>query len=216
MEKYKLIETFYSLKGEGVWTGYPMYFIRFFGCNTNCTFCDTPSEATMEGYDQFLLNEIFLYKARRIVITGGEPILQEAILPHLISLLHEHGLFVHLESNGSIESNIYSSFDWVAISPKNLSVSRRAMTFADEVKIPWADSKEHKPTYGVDFVNKILRKTTAKYRYLLPLAKNLAEGDRTSNDFIDENVRSAIQFCLDHPELSLGVCHQLHKCYRIK
>ncbi len=216
MIKHKLIETFYSLKGEGIWTGYPMYFIRFFSCNIHCTFCDTPSEATMEVDDKFLLDEIEKYGAKRIVITGGEPILQEAILPDLISRLHSHGLFVHLESNGSIESNIYSSFDWVAISPKNLNVSQRAMTFADEIKIPWADSKEYKPTYGVDFVNKILKKTTAKYRYLLPLAKNLADGDRTSNDFIDENVRSAIQFCLDHPESNLGVCHQLHKCYRIK
>jgi 7-carboxy-7-deazaguanine synthase len=213
--KYKLIETFYSLKGEGIWTGFPMYFIRFFGCLTKCPFCDTPSEATMEVDDSFLLQEIFKSGARRIVITGGEPILQEN-LRFLINQLHKHGLFVHLESNGSIETTLYREFDWVAISPKNEDVSIRAMNFADEIKIPWADSGKYKSLYGVDFVNKILRKTTAKYRYLLPLAKSIKEGDRTRNDFIDENVQSAIKFCKDHPETGLGVCHQLHKCYGIK
>ncbi len=210
--KYKLIETFYSLKGEGIWTGFPMYFIRFFDCNLHCKFCDTPSEATMEVDDSFLLDEIKKYGAKRIVLTGGEPVLQEKALLHLLIVFYNKGLKIHLESNGSIDSVVYSHFTWVAISPKNLDISEEALLCADEIKIPWNNLN-----YGKEFVLKILSKpSSAKYRYLLPLAKSIKEGDKTRNDFINENVYSAIKFCKDHPELNLGVCHQLHKCYGIK
>ncbi len=211
---YQLNETFFSLKGEGIWTGYPMYFIRFSGCNIGCPFCDTDYAQRLSVDDTFILREVNLYKAQRVVITGGEPMMHEKEVYHLVNYLHYLGLFIHLETNGTIATNVYGEFDWIALSPKRgeIKLAPKALNFADEVKIPW-DGGE----YGADFVEEMVAKTpNAKYRYLLPITKSLKEGDRTRSDFINTRVESAINFILSRTELKLMLCHQLHKCLNFK
>jgi len=98
----QVCETFYSLLGESTWAGLPAFFIRLTGCNLRCRYCDTAY--AYEGGEEMtaaaLLPAAGSYPARRVLVTGGEPLLQAETLP-LLALLADAGLTVLLETNGS-------------------------------------------------------------------------------------------------------------------
>lgn len=90
----RINEIFYSLQGEGFWTGTPIIFIRFSGCNLQCDFCDTRHHTYTEMSDEEIVAAIATYPARRVCLTGGEPSLQ--IDRAFIDLLHHHGYTIHI------------------------------------------------------------------------------------------------------------------------
>ena len=99
----RINEIFYSLQGEGKWTGLPNIFIRTTGCNLRCSFCDT-KYAYDDGKEMSLeqiLKQIHKYPCRYVCLTGGEPLLQDEILK-LIELLLKRDYKICLETNGSI------------------------------------------------------------------------------------------------------------------
>lgn len=89
MIKYN--EIYQAIEGEGVWQGYLSYFIRFAGCNLECDFCDTDHKECGQKSPESIKNDIVEYfgydEMKRVVITGGEPFLQQSMLIELISLL---------------------------------------------------------------------------------------------------------------------------------
>src|SRR4030042_632114 len=98
-----VIETFYSLLGESTWAGLPAFFIRLTGCNLRCLYCDTTY--AYEGGEEMttaeLVKAVASHPARRVLATGGAPLLQAEPLP-LLSALADAGLTVMLETNGSL------------------------------------------------------------------------------------------------------------------
>lgn len=111
----RINEIFYSLQGEGSFSGTPAIFVRLSGCNLNCPFCDTTHETFKEYTDKEILQEIMKYPpCRFVVITGGEPCLQ--LTSDFIALLHEHDFFVAIETNGTRQ--LPDGIDWVVCSPK--------------------------------------------------------------------------------------------------
>lgn len=101
----KLVESFYSLQGEGKNIGLPTYFVRFGGCNLNCRWCDTRYAADRgeEMTAEEILDLCRPYK--RICLTGGEPLLQDEI--HILTeRLLEMGKDVLVETNGSMDISI--------------------------------------------------------------------------------------------------------------
>jgi len=96
-------EIFYSLLGESTWAGLPAFFIRLTGCNLRCSYCDTTY--AYEGGEEMtvaaLLQAARSHPARRVLVTGGEPLLQAETLP-LLAGLADAGLTVFLETNGSL------------------------------------------------------------------------------------------------------------------
>jgi 7-carboxy-7-deazaguanine synthase len=98
----KVCETFYSLMGESTRIGLPAFFIRLSGCNLRCTYCDTAYayEGGREGTVADLLKAAGSFPTRLVLVTGGEPLLQEDTLP-LLAALAEAGFEVCLETNGS-------------------------------------------------------------------------------------------------------------------
>jgi 7-carboxy-7-deazaguanine synthase len=125
----KINEIFYSLQGEGYYTGTPAVFIRFSGCNLKCSFCDTQHEEGRLMTDAEILEEVMLHPATVVILTGGEPSLW--IDDELIDLLHQAGKYVCIETNGT--RPLPESIDWVTCSPK--SESKPAVARIDEVKV---------------------------------------------------------------------------------
>lgn len=124
---YKVHEIFYSIQGEGYWSGTPMIFVRFFGCNLSCDWCDTPQNGFREMSKEEILAEIrginLAYGARinRVCFTGGEPLLQLDRI--LFDLIYYDCYNIHIETNGTIVPDgwlhMMLNFGWVTVSPKS-------------------------------------------------------------------------------------------------
>ncbi|MBD5237069.1 MAG: radical SAM protein [Bacteroidales bacterium] len=112
----KISEIFYSLQGEGAHSGYPCVFVRFSGCNLNCSFCDTNHNEGTYMDDESIIRSVKLYSADWIVLTGGEPTL--FIDEEFVSFLKRAtGKKIAIETNGT--RPVPPSVDWVTVSPKS-------------------------------------------------------------------------------------------------
>ncbi|MDX2016955.1 MAG: 7-carboxy-7-deazaguanine synthase QueE [Planctomycetota bacterium] len=120
--KLPISETFLSVQGEGKLTGVPSVFIRVSGCNLRCGWCDTPyaswkPEGTRRSIAS-LIDEARASPARHAVLTGGEPMLFEAI-EDLSRGLRESGFHVTIETAGTIfRPPSALACDLLSLSPK--------------------------------------------------------------------------------------------------
>ena len=97
---YPVNEIFYSLQGEGRFTGTPAVFVRFAGCNRRCEFCDTDFSASVPMTADEIVAEVEKYPARHVVFTGGEPTLSPHFL-RAIEYARTNGFFaVQCATNG--------------------------------------------------------------------------------------------------------------------
>lgn len=104
MPKAKIAEVFFSIQGEGVYVGTPQVFVRFFGCNIKCRFCDTQGRR-FTRYDVFELKKkvevlLKINKASYVCLTGGEPLLQANFIREFLKNINLKEQFVYLETNG--------------------------------------------------------------------------------------------------------------------
>lgn len=201
--QYKIAELFYSIKGEGYWTGTPMAFIRLSGCNLNCKFCDTDHSNNLQLDELEIVERILSWPTRRVVITGGEPLIHDLV--PLLELLKTYRYKIHLETNGTIKRNLYELFDWVAVCPKSLNVVEELYRFNDvinEIKILYG-SKDWE-----DMAN--LTKLIASNKLIMPLAQPLEfRKEGRDEGLIALNIQKAIIYVLENPEFNF--CPQLHK-----
>ncbi len=189
-------EIFYSLQGEGFFTGTPSVFVRLSGCNLKCPFCDTQYETYEEMTEEDIVAAVSQYPARHIVVTGGEPSLQ--LTASLVEKLHAAGRFVAVETNGTrlLPENV----DWITLSPKDSFLSAPSASYnpsqpvlerADELKLVF-DGRDV-PTYSHIAVT---------HRFLQPCDT----GDSARNRLL---LKQTIDYCLAHPEWRLSL--QTHK-----
>lgn len=103
---FPVVEKFVSINGESIRAGEPAVFIRFRGCNLNCSYCDTAwANSTGAAAQTLTAEEITDYAdstgITNVTLTGGEPMLQSG-LDELAGMLIAHGHRVEIETNGSI------------------------------------------------------------------------------------------------------------------
>lgn len=115
MKKYRVNEIFYSLQGEGFYTGTPAVFLRFAGCNRACPFCDTDFKNFTAMDADEIAEAVAAFPARHLVATGGEPLLQ--LDSDLLRAIKARGFYVQVETNGSMP--VPPEVDWVTCSPKD-------------------------------------------------------------------------------------------------
>ena len=103
-EQLVVNEIYHSVQGESTRTGLPCVFVRLAYCNLRCAWCD--SEYTFyEGREQAIaevVKDVQAYNCPLVEITGGEPLLQDAVLP-LMTRLCDAGLEVLIETSGSLD-----------------------------------------------------------------------------------------------------------------
>ena len=122
--KAKIFEIFHSIQGEGKYTGVKQVFVRFFGCNLRCRWCDTPQalggpEARFQEYsvDEILreVQELWPQDAHSVSLTGGEPLVHAGFLKELLPALQARGQKVYLETNGVLFQELAQVIDHVDI-----------------------------------------------------------------------------------------------------
>lgn len=114
----KVVEIFNSIDGEGKRAGELTTFIRLFGCNLRCSFCDTPYSYNQETdelpYKEMSITEIIeecdKYNTDNITVTGGEPLIHLDI-KYLLRALSEAGYNVNVETNGAVKIAQYFNSD---------------------------------------------------------------------------------------------------------
>ena len=192
---WKVSEVFYSIQGEGRHTGMPAVFLRLAGCTMGCDFCDTKyafAPGTQLNSLQILV-ELAKYPCKTVVVTGGEPAVQD--LPALISVLKSAGHTVHIETNGAHDCDV-SQADFVCVSPKK-TVNESMLKKADIIKLV-IDPKT------------TLQDVEKYYNY---------ENDKTTlylqpQDNLQENIDLCVKLVKQHPTARLSV--QLHKLIHVK
>lgn len=114
----KISEIFISYQGEGTFMGSRQVFIRFNGCNLNCSYCDTVQESYRSFTKESLMGKILDLKEdyNELVLTGGEPLLHADFLAGFLPLFKKNSRKkVYLETNGTLPSEMAKVTEWVDI-----------------------------------------------------------------------------------------------------
>lgn len=191
----RINEIFYSLQGEGHFTGRPAIFIRFSGCNLRCPFCDTDFTSYTEMSVADILKTIASYPARFVVLTGGEPSLQ--LTPEFVATLKAEGYFLSIETNGT--HPLPAGIDWITLSPKSAFVKHAdvLLEHCNELKLVFSGKVNPEEFLALN----------ADEHYLQPCD--------TGNDMANEVILQAtIDYCKKHPIWSLSL--QMHKVVGIR
>jgi 7-carboxy-7-deazaguanine synthase len=130
-----LMESFYTIQGEGYHKGSAAYFIRIGGCDIGCHWCDIKESWDFEKFP--LVNvESIVNKAKKnsskVVITGGEPLIYN--MNPLTKKLKKLNISTHLETSGAYKLTGY--WDWICLSPKkNKLPLNKIYSIANELKV---------------------------------------------------------------------------------
>lgn len=200
----KVVEIFYSLQGEGHYTGVPAVFVRLAGCNLKCWFCDTDFLTYTEMSELEIVDKVCEYPSPYVVITGGEPTLQ--LTSTLVGLLHCSGRYVMMETNGTMPMPEGCDIDWVTCSPKAMAHENRAWEIhpvrlqrINELKVVYEDN----PLQDMSVYDSI---PADEYR-LQPCDTGDAERNL-------QVLNATIAYILQHPKWSLSL--QTHKIINVR
>jgi len=187
----RINEIFYSLQGEGQYTGCPAIFIRFAGCNLHCSFCDTDFSSYVEMTEDEVVQQVMQYShCHTVILTGGEPTLQ--ITTSFLNKLECNKFNIHIETNGTKQFP-EGPITWVTCSPKYGALYIQRI---DELKVVY----EGQDMSQYDDIK-------AKVYSLQPCDTGDAEKNKTL-------LQETIQYVLDHPHWKLSL--QTHKLLNIK
>ena len=208
--KYRIKEIFFTQQGEGKNTGKDFIFVRFSGCNlwsgqekhrasAICKFCDTDFYGTdginggkyqaKELIEKIKSLWISADSQIRVVLTGGEPLLQ--VDEGLISALKKENIYIAVETNGTLEAP--DGIDWICMSPKaNTEIKLRK---GSEVKVVYPQKNLNPDNFNVlDFKN----------FYIQPM----------DSENYEDNVSQSVKFCMQNPNWKLSL--QTHKILGIR
>lgn len=204
---YRINEIFYSVQGEGHWTGRPAVFLRFAGCNlwngiednrasAICQFCDTnfvkyteyrSTGEVVQAVTALLPENAWDERTPMVVITGGEPMLQ--FDKDLARALLSVPMYVAIETNGTKPIPFW--VDWVCVSPKTPTIK----TGGNELKLVYPQTR---------ITPELFDTRQFDHCWLSPMY-----GPKTA-----ENTAAAFDYCLANPQWRLNL--QSHKVIGVR
>ena len=130
------MEAFYTIQGEGFYSGHAAYFIRLAGCDVGCHWCDVKESWDAEAHPLATVADIvagaLAFAGRKVVITGGEPLLYN--LGPLTQALKVAGFQVNIETSGAYP--LSGTLDWICLSPKKFKAPvPQVLPAAHELKV---------------------------------------------------------------------------------
>ncbi len=134
--KLPVMETFYTLQGEGFNMGKAAWFLRIGGCDVGCSWCDSKESWNADLFPPVavdpIINDVAAAPAKTVVITGGEP--SNYPLDYLTTELHKRGVRTMVETSGV--NHLSGAWDWICLSPKQFSPPlEENFTRANELKV---------------------------------------------------------------------------------
>lgn len=162
---YQVVEIFQSINGEGQRAGERAAFVRMKGCNLACSYCDTSWANELEASFRNMgigeiLDKLSEFHVKNVTVTGGEPLVQKAIVL-LLKVLAEAGYRVEVETNGSvplepfrnISSEIAFTVDYKlpgsGMEERMLRENFRGLAAKDTVKFVVSDRADLEKAYEV-------------------------------------------------------------------
>lgn len=151
-------EIFRSIQGEGINQGRPCTFIRFAGCNLDCSWCDT-RRARSGGREMdrdAILGRVRELGGRYVCITGGEPLMQGPPLLFLVQDLFSAGYAIDIETNGTLDFSPFQPYAGICMDVKCPSSGEKSnlallplLSDRDAVKFVVSDLKDCEYAAGV-------------------------------------------------------------------
>ena len=144
---YRIVEKFVSINGEGRLSGQLALFIRFAGCNLNCSYCDTSwaNESNVE-YESMTKEEIYEYikqtRVKNVTLTGGEPLIQKGIYELLEYLSKDSNISVEIETNGSVSLEKFQD------------IKLNSPRFTMDYKLPFSNMEDKMLLDNFKYINK--------------------------------------------------------------
>ncbi|MEQ9008791.1 MAG: 7-carboxy-7-deazaguanine synthase QueE [Ekhidna sp.] len=135
-EYLPVMESFYTIQGEGFFSGTPAYFIRLGGCDVGCVWCDVKESWDASKFEWLQVDRI-VKEAKEsgtqlVVVTGGEPLMYD--LSELTKALNPAGLQTNIETSGAYP--LSGQWDWICFSPKKFKAPLQEFyTKSHELKV---------------------------------------------------------------------------------
>lgn len=230
--------SFYTIQGEGPYSGMPALFVRLAGCNLACHFCDTEFESNVLNPVNPVaaavdLMERFTPQQRRfVVLTGGEPLRQNAL--HLIEALLANGTeLIQIETAGtvwqpSLDYLFYSGRVVLVCSPKtpriHPKIALHCLHYKYIIRAGELDAVDGLPNRGTQRSNKgveqrLYRPDMSQH----PLGHHLTSPSRITIwvspcDDYDAEANAANLLAVTHLALTFGyrVSLQVHKILAVE
>lgn len=138
---FPVMESFYTIQGEGFYQGKAAYFIRLGGCDVGCVWCDVKESWDASAHPHKTVGSIVAEALAAVnhqvenvivVITGGEPLMYD--LYPLTTALHDEGFQINIETSGAYP--VSGNIDWICVSPKKFKAPLpEVIAKANELKI---------------------------------------------------------------------------------
>ena len=207
---FKVNEIFLSIDGEGVRTGLPTVFIRLYGCNLNCSYCDTRYSCENKEYTLMplmgILEQVLSYGVPRVTLTGGEPLIQPGV-KDLINSLVVNGIEVNIETNGAVDLQDFWEFRYSSKVIFTMDYKCASSGMEDKMKL-W-NLKVLQPKDVIKFV-------VSNYNELEKMEYILKESECKARPYVSPvfgaiEPKELVQYVLDNELNNVTVQVQLHK-----
>jgi len=217
----RISSLFESIQGEGEYVGKRQIFIRFFGCNLNCVFCDTKLKYYKIYTPLQVRKKINKFKIKSVSLTGGEPLCQVEFLKDFLPFLKKDDFKLYLETNGTLYENLKKIIKFIDV----ISMDLKLESSTGMRKSFWY---EHQNFFDIGRKKEIFFKTvitlSTSFNDIKKLAEFLLDKKKILYLQPDTNVLSKnlikkclkIQKYLNEKNIEARILPQVHKFLKLR